>query len=431
MYFDEYQTDWLSSRVIFYNTRSNKISDNINELIDPNFIEIHPEGFNNYLQYGYCVFGQTPIREIKFLFPNQKVYKDSLGNLVIEDLEDPFEKLLDKETSVENAILELEKEIHDFQNKNPNIIIPTSGGFDSRIINALFEKKGTISAFTFGISKIPSESMEVVYAKKLCEILGIRWKEIELGNYITLINKWDELMGIATHTHGMYQMEFYEKIKKLGIDGVVISGIFGDIWAGNWDFPNIDSPDMLYILGKSYVEHIDPIYSKMKSKYEIRDIYFEKRRDKLKEKNWRVLEAGRTKIMLISYLLRVPEYYGFSTWSPFLSESVVASMLNLDWSLKNGRKWQVDYFRERGLLIGNLGLDCDKGNFLNQYALLKNHITELDSCLLEQVVDKEFVDEVNKKVRKRDIHNLDWWYKYQVLYPIQKVLEIKEYGRKL
>lgn len=433
MFFEKYQTDWLSSHIIFYNTRDNRISDNINELIDPHNIIIHPEGLCNYLQYGYCVFGQTPISDIKFLLPNQKIYKNSSGDIVIEDVDDPFDNLLGLHCSSEKVIEELERVIIDFQtdNKNKKFIIPTSGGFDSRIINALWGKKENAFAFTYGISKIPSESLDVVYAKKLCEITGVNWKEIILGDYVKLIDRWDELMGIATHSHGMYQMEFYSKIKELGIDYTVISGIFGDIWAGNWDFPDIDSPEDLIILGKSYVEHIDPVHCKLKTDYAIRDNYYRLKKEKLKDRNWRVLEAGRTKIMLISYLMRVPEYYGFPTWSPFLDAGVVSSMLNLDWPEKKGRKWQVDYFRKKGLLIGEMGLKCDPTNFLNQYALLKNRPKALNVSLMEQLFDKCFVENVNKCVYSCDVNNLDWWYKYQVMYPIQKVLEIKEYGRKL
>ena len=72
MLFQEAQTDWLASKNIFYNTRTNQISDNVNDLIDANHIEFHAEGLRNYLDYGYSVYGQTPIKEIRFLLPNTK-----------------------------------------------------------------------------------------------------------------------------------------------------------------------------------------------------------------------------------------------------------------------------------------------------------------------------------------------------------------------
>ena len=431
MIYDEYTSDWLNSRTIYYNIRTHCISDNINELIDPNHVVLHPEGLCNYLQYGYSVYGQTPIEEIKFLGHDQKVYKDPEGRLIIEQLDDPFDDLLGIESDPSEIIEQMDALVNEQVSKNDYVIVPTSGGFDSRFIDSVIHDKEKVHAFTFGISKIPSESLEVVYAKKLCEITGLQWDEIVLGDYIRLIDEWDSIFGISTHSHGMYQMEFYSKIKNKISEGAVFSGIFGDIWAGNWDFPDITSPDGLFQLGKSYVEHVDTNLCLMKSNNEIRDKFFEEHKHKLMDRNWRVLEAGRKKIILISYLMRIPEHYGYTAWSPFLNKDLVAKMLNMDWNLKAGRKWQVDYFRKQNLLIGELGLECDNKNFLNSYALLKNPPKKLNVKLLGTVIKQDYIEYINKQIDIGNVNDLNYWYGYMVLYPLQKILEIKEYGRKL
>lgn len=431
MFYEEYTTDWLNSRTIFYNIRTHCISDNINELIDPNHIVLHPEGLCNYLQYGYSVYGQTPIEEIRFLGHDQKISKDSEGRLLIEQLDDPFENLLGADSNPLEIIEEMDVLVNEKVEKNDCVIVPTSGGFDSRFIDSVIHDKEKVHAFTYGISKIPSESLEVVYAKKLCEIIGLKWNEIVLGDYIRMIDEWDAIFGISTHSHGMYQMEFYLKVKKNISEATVFSGLFGDIWAGNWDFPNITSPDGLIQLGKSYVEHVDPSLCLIKANNEIRDKFFEDHKHKLMERNWRVLEAGRKKITLISYLMRIPEHYGYTVWSPFLNKELVAKMLNLDWRIKTGRKWQVDYFRKKNLLIGELGLKCDSTNFLNNYALLKNPPKKLNIKLLGTVIKADYVEYINRQIDKRNAYELKYWYGYMVLYPLQKILEIKEYGRKL
>ena len=46
-----FETDWLASNTIFYNISTNKISNNINEVIDYNNFEWNYEGLHNYFEF--------------------------------------------------------------------------------------------------------------------------------------------------------------------------------------------------------------------------------------------------------------------------------------------------------------------------------------------------------------------------------------------
>lgn len=308
-----------------------------------------------------------------------------------------------------------------------DLIVPTSGGFDSRLINCMIEDKKRIHAFTWGTSENQQESFEVVYARKLCELLHINWEQIELNRYNDLIGEWFQIFGIAAHAHGMYQMEFYQKmLTKIPQKGLVLSGIYGDLWAGNWRFPDVLQSKDLIEFSIHHGMRLDMSYSRIKCSHELRDAAFEKMRDKLKNDSWRIVFAARMKIVLLSYLLRIPEYYGFQVWSPFLDYGAVVRMINLDWKEKEKRKWQVDYFRQKGVLIGEWKLSCDTSNCLDYIVAKNTRFQPLNVKLLSQIVKTEYLEYINRSLRNLSKDKMNCYYSYMVLYPVQKLLELKE-----
>ncbi len=428
MILDHATSDWLASRNIFYNTRTNKISDNINELIDSRHIVFHPEGLCTYLDYGFCVFGMTPLEEIKMLEPNMTIYHDDEGGLVIDRLQDPFERYFDQTTTEADALDSLRISINNWVNQQKNqIILPLSGGFDSRIMLSMINDTDKVYAFTYGISERQEESMEVVYAKAVAERRQVRWEQINLSEFPQYIDKWDELFGISTHAHGMYHMEFYKKIRELvGNNGSVMSGILGDLYAGSWRFEPLES---YFDIPKLAITHglcADSNHCLLKNEHDIEKSFFDKNKEKLRNENWRVLTAARMKISLLSYLLRTAENEGFNAWSPFLEESVVAKIMTLPWEKKNRRKWQVDYFRSNDLLAGEWGLNCTKDNDLDYVAFRDYSFEKLDYACLADLFEKEYIDRINQCIERRELddrnHNreMNAWF---TIYPIQMMLK--------
>lgn len=57
-----FETDWLASQSVFYNEKTGQASHNINDVLNYTNLEFHPEGFNNYPDFGYSVLEQTPVR---------------------------------------------------------------------------------------------------------------------------------------------------------------------------------------------------------------------------------------------------------------------------------------------------------------------------------------------------------------------------------
>src|SRR5262249_49239140 len=150
-----------------------------------------------------------PIKGVKYLRHSSRLAITN-GKIQVQYEDDPIEKLVAGITQEEEVLHLLRSTIQQWEHSfEGNIIIPTSGGYDSRLLNEMIQDKARIRSYTYGISNVQSESYEVVYAKKIAEILGTGFKQIQLGNFHNYLEEWDALFGISTHAHGMYQMEFY------------------------------------------------------------------------------------------------------------------------------------------------------------------------------------------------------------------------------
>ncbi|PVY39032.1 asparagine synthetase B family protein [Pontibacter virosus] len=393
------QSDWLGSDPIFYNTCTGKISRNINEVIDIQNLEFHPEGLNNYLDYGYSVFGQTPVKGVQYLLPNSSLQYEK-GGLTVVRQEDPAVGLLNKEGREEDVLAALHKSINEWAaSSEGDIIIPTSGGFDSRLLNLLLDDKSRIRAFTYGISSNQSESEEVVKAKRIAGILGIRWEQIVLGEFHKYLDYWDEQYGASTHAHGMYHIEFYNQIlQRTAPNRPLLSGIIGDAWSGNVGIRAIQKPDDLQYLGYSHGVSATSEASVLKSGSELKEAYFEEKRQLLQDNSYRVIEAMRFKLVLLSYLIRIPDSMGFKAWSPFLDISIATQMLNLPSHRKQDRQWQRDLFRKHGLNLEDLNLSFSTRNTLDYQGMQKVQFSPLSEDLLKEVVKPAYVAWINKRI---------------------------------
>src|SRR5215510_11059024 len=97
------ETDWLASRPVFYNEKNGTASHNINDVIDYRNLELDPEGFSNYLDFGYSVLGQTPVKHVKLLRHSSRLLIDENGTVKTEYLADPVNEWLDYKISEDDA----------------------------------------------------------------------------------------------------------------------------------------------------------------------------------------------------------------------------------------------------------------------------------------------------------------------------------------
>ena len=397
-----FETDWLASRPVFYNDLMGKASHNINDVIDVNNFEFHPEGFNNYLDFGYSVFGQTPIKHVKFLRHSSRLTVNDDGRPEVEHFDDPVENWVGKTSHEDDVFHLLYSSVRNWEKSvEGEIVLPTSGGYDSRLLSLLVEDKSRICSFTYGLSKNQAESSEVVYAKRVCEILGIRWKQIFLGNFHEYFDDWDKLFGVSTHAHGMYHFEFYTKmLPEVEGNNPFLSGIIGDAWSGNVKILNINSPGDLVHLGYTHGLQADSTMSIFQSKRPILEKYYIDNREKLQSPVFCLVESMRLKIILLSYLISVPMYFGFKPWSPFLQPAIALSMLSMPLERRKNRLWQKEFFQKHKLDVENMGLKVEKRNVLDLQGLRRIPVQPLDVGILREVVQPTYVEWINRNVRQ-------------------------------
>jgi len=404
-----FETDWLSSKPVFYNEITGKASHNINNVIDFANLEFHPEGFNNYLDFGYSVLEQTPIKNVKFLRHSSRLWQEETGKLEIEKLEDPIEQWLEYRLSEEEVIELIKDRVRSWERSvKGDIVLPLSGGFDSRLLAWCIEDKSRVRAFTYGISENQSDSFEVVHARKLSEILGFQWQQIMLGDYHQYIDDWYKLYGISTHAHGMYHFEFYQKVlPKIKGGSPFLCGIFGDVWAGSTHPPGIDSIFEMQKLGYTHGLNADINASIFSPLYELRKQFIETNSERLKSENYRIINQVRLKMILIGYLIRVPRQFGLSPWTPFLDIDVCMAMLNLPPERKRDRLWQKEFFQKVGLNLESMDLQATKQNTLDLQALYRIPVKPLDVNLLKDAIKPDYVERINRNLLKKPINLRD------------------------
>jgi hypothetical protein len=400
-----YETDWLASTPVFYNPKTGAADTDIWRVMPAagESITFDAEGLYNYLDFGYSVFGQTPVADVAFLPPAARLLRAADGSLEVERLADPIEHWWNYRLA-EGEVIELIRDrVQAWEAALPSeqeIVLPLSGGFDSRLLLWCLREKSRVRAFTYGLSEEQDRSTEVVHARALAERFGIRWERIPLGDFHRFFADWDAAFGISTHAHGMYHFEFYTKIReRLGGEQAFLSGIFGDVWAGSIPPRQFDGPDELVQLGYTHGLRAAPHRLRRPASHGLRNQFWSDHRDRLRDHRFQVVTTVRLKLMLISYLMRVPRRFGFQPWTPYLDIDIAMAMLNLPPERRANRQWQRDFFAKVGLNLEDQGLASSGQNNLDLQALRRIPVHPLDRDLLADLIDPAYVDRINRQVR--------------------------------
>ncbi|WP_282175221.1 hypothetical protein [Vibrio diabolicus] len=360
------KNDWLGSVPIFYNETLSRIS-TFFQAIDQTGLEegcgldFDSPGLAGYFKFGYSVFEETPITGVKFAQPCS-TFTLNIDNSAgfIEVLPTSLELKDDvNPLRVDNVVQSYLDKV--FYKNTEKINLPLSGGLDSRWLSGLLRSRD-VKCFTYSGNRF---NYEAVYAKSVANQLNLDWELIPLRNYYKHIGDWCDLYGLSTHAHGMYQIEFYKKIKQHTHGEYVVSGIFADIWAGNSslrlesykDLVNLGYSHGLALSGQLGFDYsaLEPLaigyYKKLESEGLI---YFD------------ALHRVRMKLILISYLMSLPRYMGFVSVTPFLNKEIALSMLSLSKNDRTNRKWQKDIIKYHRLDV--------EGKVSNLYANFVNNM---------------------------------------------------------
>ena len=398
-----FTTDWLASTPVFFNQGTGVASSKIQEVMpSPVDLKFHPEGLYNFLDFGYSVFGQTPVENVQFLPPASMLARDHEGQLNVIRLPDPIEQWWDYCLSEDDVIELIRERVQNWEASLPSdqeIVIPLSGGFDSRLLLWCLRDKSRVRAYTYGLSEDQDRSTEVVHARELARRFKVRWERVPMGEQHHFFSDWDATFGISTHAHGMYHFEFYTKIRErlLGKQAF-LSGIFGDIWAGSISKLQLKKPGDLIQLGYTHGLRSDPCRLLLPESHTLRDQFWRDHCVDLQDHRFQIVTTARLKLMLISYLMRVPRLFNFQPWTPYLDIDIAMAMLNLPSERRANRQWQRDFFAKVGQDLENQGLKSSRANSLDHQAMRRQPVDPLDVEKLSKLFDRNYIDWINRKV---------------------------------
>ena len=399
------ENDWLGAIPVYYNLKDKVISTIPDLCLNNNSFD--EEGLNVFLEFGYSAFEKTPFKDVQFM----RYYSSLIvaNNVIkIEYKSDPILKsgLFNSKTNPEEVMSSIKEYINNIEVElSGDIIIPTSGGYDSRLLNWAIEDKSRIKSYTYGISGNQKNSREVVLAKEISNRLKTKWEQIELSDFNNYIEDWHRIFGFSTHLHGMYHMEFYDKIinkNELDNSSTLLSGIIGDAWAGSLKTVKISNSKEINRLSYSHGLSLDPSFYKVPPEYKIQNKFFEENKKNINNPLVQVVIMMRLKMVLLSYLTTVPESVGIRTWTPFLNFDIAVQMLSLPEEMRINRKWQREFFQEKGLDVESMNLSYSRVNLLNHIGAKNYEFPPIKEDVFEGLLRSSKIKNLNKIINKRN-----------------------------
>ncbi len=421
--FVEIQNDWLGAIPVFYNKKSLIVSTFPITCLSKNS-EIDTDGLKTYLKYGFSAFSSTPFKQIKFLyFSSSLSYTEN--NIHVTDLPDPVKEIDNyKDVSEENIWAEIKEYIQYRENYSKGkIILPISGGLDSRIISYFIKDPQNVYSYSYGISNKQHDSFEVCLGKEIAKRLNFNWKQLSLGNAYNYYDDWFDLYAYSTHLHGMIHVEMYNNILKEFPNEPLsmISGICGGVFTGASKYKKIHNAKELYQIAFTHGLNYGEVDS---YNYEFEQHFIEKYNYMIDDLRLYPIITMRIKLMLLSYLMTVPSVMGIPSWTPFLNFDIVMKMLNLPEDRRKDRKWVREFFQKNNMDLKKSMLFHNTRNTLN-YQLHHNHkFAPLSINLNLSLISQTEIEEINKYLTK---YNL----KVQLKYKLTTTRVVKEIIKKI
>ena len=239
----EINASWFGEHPIFYFIRSNLIlvSSSYQELLQSlPAEEIKSLDFDRTAIYESFLFntvlrGRTFFQDIKKIIAGKKLTINAKTSAIKEEqcFILPFNKEKNPNTDagklIDQAIDIYENLALPDTSQAEDVLLPLSGGFDSRLLACLMKRKGLdFHSITFGTK----ESTEPFIARKIAKSLGVNLQYLELkdeyyahwGDEVTRLTG-----GLSNHRHcHMYACMNENKISSK----YIVHGFLGDVYAG-------------------------------------------------------------------------------------------------------------------------------------------------------------------------------------------------------
>jgi len=399
------ENDWIGGIPVYFN-RTDRIISTFPEVCPGKDPQIDEEGLYLFLKYGFSALGTTPFANVATLRYYSALHFGA-GKLEVKEKEDPALSVDLSQPADEEEIWNLlHRDIENVLDNTSGVVVsPLSGGYDSRIINALVPErhKSRIKTYSYGLSPNQTKSFEARIAHKVADKLGLEWEQIILDNAFNFIEEWHDLFGFGTHLHGMMHIEFYQKIlNKLdtGPTPFMFSGISGSAFQGGHPpAGHVSSPKEIYNLALTHGLNCSAFLPAKITQAETK--FFEQNRELLSNLKWYPVLTMRIKMNLLHYLYKLPAVMGISSTSPYHNFEIATKMLSLPEERRKNRLWVGDYFRKQDLVFKNRSRHGDTRNTLNRHLFLNHTFEPLRKGFLKETpISDKTINLINKELSK-------------------------------
>ena len=239
--------DYAGSIPFFYSNKNGFCASNIEPYVvkgsGATQYDLCPERLFGYLRYGHFIWTETAWKHVDTLPPDATAKFDHKGKCIKQDYNASVfasdENVGLSDTQVASKLYELNNNLVTRALEGfDEIILPLSSGYDSRMILAVIAENQKLRektrCFTYGAIG----SVEVESARRLSRAAGVEWSFVDLPckflNHDRLAETAD-VFGCSLHMHGMYQLEFFDEIRKrinLSSKAVLTSGFMTGVPAG-------------------------------------------------------------------------------------------------------------------------------------------------------------------------------------------------------
>jgi len=427
------ENDWIGGIPVYYNA-SEKVVSTFPEVCIGNSPKIDDEGLYLFLKYGFSALETTPFAGVLSL-RYYSALRFSARRTEVTEKKDPALSVDLSQPASEEEIWELlTRDIENvLDNTSGFVVSPMSGGYDSRIINALIpdRHKSRVRTYSYGLSPEQSESFEARIAKLAAEQLGIKWKHIYLNKAFDFMEEWHDIFGFGTHLHGMMHIEFYQKIMAQLAPSeapAMFSGISGSAFQGGHPpGKHATRPGDLYDVALTHGLNCNAFIPQRETEAE--EKFFEQNRELLSNLKWYPVNTMRIKMNLLHYLYKLPVNMGISSTSPYHNFEIVTKMLSLPEARRANRKWVSDFFRKRNLDFGKRSKYGDTRNTLNRQFFMNHKFDPLDEKLFKETsVSRSLIDKVNSRLQNVGTlkeKTMAYWTSQRVIKELLKKLGVK------
>jgi asparagine synthase (glutamine-hydrolysing) len=295
------------------------------------------------------------------------------------------------QTELVNKLKELEKNIIDETIRYASgraILVPLSGGYDSRYILTLLKEKDypLLECYTYG----RKDSYEVLIAKNVAEKLNVKWHFIEYTNELLdnfFSESWKNYSSLNHHFSSLpHEQDFFALLfmKEKGLlesPTVIINGFCQDIHAGSFLEPIRNFDLQKFILLKY---HVNPDLSAY-------------------ENSWNGFQEWLVKNRLSKFIInsvRVYEYFGLDFFLPFWHKDWIEFWYSIDISLRLNHQLYASYLL-KDVFLRN-GIEFKKPGYESSdrlYSLKRIAKTIIPKMLTEQIQQQ------HNKDKQRDPNN--------------------------